>query len=242
MRYFLFLLICVPKMLYSQQVLNGKVLAENTPIENVIILNNKTKQNTLTNAKGEFVINASPNDILTIASPQIEGMQIQLYNYSFEKNPLVIQVELKSNLLEEVKVSGITTKSVGIPQPTKTFTQAERRLRTAGDFRWYSPLAIPLGGMSIDGLINKMSGRTAMLKKELQVERYQTYLKNLKEIFSTEFYTATLGLPPDYVDGFLVYASENRKVIEVLKSKNNEQLKFLLIELAVKYKEDNVGK
>ena len=242
MKYFLLFLLSIPQLFFAQQDLKGKVVVDDMPVEGVLIVNYKTKQNTVTNELGEFVIKASPNDIITIASPKIEGVDVRLFEHSFHQVPLLIRVKWKAKQLDEVKVENITTKTVGIPQPVRTYTPAERKLKTAGDLKWYSPLLIPVGGMSVDGLLNKISGRTAMLKKELQLEKYETNYKKLKQIFPNDFYIDTLKIDSEYVEGFLIYASENPKIISIMLTKNQPQLKFALMELSVKFMEQKKTK
>ena len=103
-----------------------------------------------------------------------------------------------------------------VPANQRTYTPAERKLAAAGDFKWYSPLLIPLGGMSVDGLINSISGRTSMLKKELVVERKEMLQTKTSDYFDRKYFVETLNIPDEYVDGFLFYIVENEKDMEEL--------------------------
>lgn len=215
--------------------MRGKIIDGTKNIEGVFVVNQTTKENTTTNEVGEFVIKATSKDVLTIASPTIEGVEIELNENSFKQNPLKIKVNLKARLLDEVIVKNINAKSLGIIQGNvKEYTPAERKLYTAtGGGNLYGLNT----SVSLDGILNQISGRTSMLKKELIVEGYEKNNKKLSDLFSNLFYIETLKISKENIDGFLVFASENDVIIAALKEKNISQLKFKLIELAIVYKD-----
>ena len=234
MKCLLFFFFCYQSF-FSQSILRGKIIDGEKNIIGVIIVNQSTKESTTTNEKGEFTIKATSKDVLTIASPTIEGIEIVLNDNSFRQNPLKIQVVLKARLLEEVVVRNINAKSLGIIQKNvKEYTPAERKLYTAtGGGNLYGLNT----SVSLDGILNQISGRTAMLKKELKVEGYEKNNKKLADLLPDQFYLETLKLSKENVDGFVVFASENDVIIDALKEKNVSRLKFKLIELAIVYKE-----
>lgn len=234
MRYLLLFFFCYQSF-FSQSVLRGKVIDGAQNLVGITVVNQSTKENTITDGKGEFLIKATSKDVLTIASSSIEGIEIVLNENSFRQNPLKIQVVLKARLLEEVMVKKIDAKSLGIIKGNvKEYTPAERKLYTAtGGGNLYGLNT----SVSLDGVLNQISGRTAMLKKELKVEGYEKNNKKLADLLPDQFYLETLKLSKENVDGFLVFASESDVIIETLKEKNVNQLKFKLIELAIVYKE-----
>ena len=122
-----------------------------------------------------------------------------------------------------------------MPANQKTYTPAERKLAAAEEFKWYSPLLIPLGGMSVDGLLNSISGRTSMLKKELVVERKEMLQMKTSDYFEKKYFIETLKIPEIYVDGFLFYIAENERFARAMKDKNKTMVSFILSELAVEY-------
>lgn len=139
-----------------------------------------------------------------------------------------------------INYKNINAVALGIiPANQKSYTPAERKLAAAGDFKWYSPLLIPLGGMSVDGLINSISGRTTMLKKELVVERKEMLQAETLDYFERKYFVETLKIPDEYVDGFLFYIVEKEKFINAMKDKNKTMASFVLSELAVEYLKGN---
>jgi hypothetical protein len=94
---------------------------------------------------------------------------------------------------------------------------------------------IPLGGMPFDPILNAISGRTKMLKAELQVERKEFALQTLTELFEKSYFIEKLHIPADYVKGFQYYAVENNGLRSVLKTRNKTQIDFILSQLSVEY-------
>jgi hypothetical protein len=218
-------------------VCRGKVNAEMTELEGIYVINLNTENATITDSKGFFTINAKVGDSLLLSSVQFKSVNkiitTQDLSSLFFVNMYPIMNELKEVVVKRPTVSA---ESLGIiPYGQKKYTPAERKLRTAEQFKWYSPLLIPLGGMSVDGLLNSISGRTAMLKKELEVEKKEGYLVQLENLFDNNHYVNTLHIPSDYVKGFMYFVVENPKFTRVLKTKNRTSIEFLMSELATQY-------
>ncbi|MDP5096556.1 MAG: hypothetical protein NWP90_02535, partial [Flavobacterium sp.] len=84
-----------------------------------------------------------------------------------------------------------------------------------------------------------------MLKKELVVERKEILQAKTSDYFERSYFTNTLKIPDDYVDGFLFYIVENERYVRAMKDKNKAMATFILSELAVEFiklKELNVSK
>jgi hypothetical protein len=94
---------------------------------------------------------------------------------------------------------------------------------------------IPLGGMPLDPMINAITGRTAMLKKELEVERKELALAALTTKLDSLYFADQLHLAPDQVKAFQYYAVENAEVRALVKSDNLIPLKFKLSQLLVEF-------
>jgi hypothetical protein len=117
----------------------------------------------------------------------------------------------------------INAVSLGIsPKGIKKFTPAERRL--------FSATSTPG-----DALLNMISGRTEMLKKEIEVEKKYNLLAKIDALFEEEYYINTLKIPADYVKGFQFYCIEDEKLATALRSKNKTMTMFLIVPLAEKF-------
>lgn len=237
----LFFFLLFPTIAFCQNdtIISGKIVSESNNLEGIHILNISKKIGEITDARGYFKIKVQVNDTL-----QFSAINLKATQYTIKKNDLkaeLIFIPMKSLIsqLDEVILNGyknINAVSLGIvPANQRTYTPAERKLRTAEELKWYSPLLIPLGGMSVDGMINAISGRTAMLKKELVVEKKEQLQAKTSDYFEPTYFTETLHIPEEYVEGFLFYIVDNPKYSKAMKDKNKTMATFILSELAVEY-------
>jgi len=160
-------------------------------------------------------------------------------DFSVKLSPVIHQ-------LQEViikRYDNINSVSLGIiPGDQKSYTAAERKLQTATGLNATANAGTMAGGsVSADPLLNFISGRTAMLKKEVAVEKKEAFMKLLENMFKPEHFVDRLKIPLEYVKGFKYYAVDNDKFTAILNAKNRTTVEFLLGELAVKYKEIIAG-
>lgn len=229
-------------MVLGQEALDGKINANYGDLEGVYVINAQTEVMVTTDALGAFSIEAKAGDVLVFSSIQFKEMRVLVTAENFSDLNFTVNLKPVIHQLQEViikKYDNINSVSLGIvPKGQKTYTEAERKLYTSTDLNAKASLGGMAGGsVSADPLLNYLSGRTAMLKKEMKVEKKQSDMKLLEKMFTPEHFTDTLKIPLEYVKGFEYYAVENEKFTVILNSKNKTSTEFLLGELAVKYKE-----
>ena len=225
----------------NPKILKGKIISNAIDLEGIYVVNIKRDVSTSTEKGGYFNIQAKVGDTLMFSALQFEGKKVVLIENDFSSNLFFVKLETMVNLLEEVNIiryNHINAVSLGIiPAGQKHYTPAERKVRAAGTLHWYSPLLIPLGGMSVDGMINSISGKTAMLKKEVEVEKKEFVLQKIESMFERDFFIEKLKIPSEYVNGFWYYAAEDKKFVNALKDKNKAMATFVLGGLATQYLE-----
>lgn len=211
----------------------GKVRTDFATPEGFYVINLKTEQAEITDEGGYFSIPAVVGDTLLFSASQFKGIRVVLNSDDFGEKLFSVQMEPIMNQLNEVVIkryNNINAVSLGIiPENQRSYTVAERKYATASSGR--------LNPMGFDPVLNLISGRSAMLKKELVVEKKETYLAMLDEMFDINHYINNFKIPLDYVKGFKYYAVDNDKFTKILNQKNLTTTEFLLGELATKYKE-----
>jgi hypothetical protein len=221
-----------------EKKINGKVTADCTDLEGIYIINLHTEKSTITERGGYFSINASVGDSLVFSSVQFKALKISLKEQDFTKELLFVKMETLIRLLDEVKINeykNINAISLGIvPANIKRYTPAERKLKTASDSDAQFGTNTSVG---LDPVLNWISGRTAMLKKEVEVEKKESLLYKILDLFGDKYFTETLKIPEDYIKGFQYYVVEDLKFAEAIKAKNKTMATFIMNELAVNYKE-----
>lgn len=219
----------------------GKIAATYPDLEGITVYNLHSELAVISEKKGFFTITAKVGDTL-----QLTAVQLTPTKYVVKKNDLTnkiveIKMELQNNQLKEVIVNeygAINEVSLGlVPANQKQYTVAERRLKTAGEFKPTSIIGIIAGGMDVDALINAISGRTKQLKKELENERKTMLKDKITNLYTANYFTEVLKIPSEYVDGFKFYAVENTNLMQAISNKNKAMTSFLLIEIAEEYKE-----
>jgi hypothetical protein len=231
-KFFCSIFFFIISQLYSQnQVprrIEGKVAADFSNLEGIYVVNTSSEKSTTTNSEGHFSIEAKVGETLLLSAMNFKEVKIVLSESDFSKKWLVVSMQPIVNELREVIVgnSAISAESLGIiPYGQKKYTPAERKIFTA------------TSGFGIDPILNLISGRTNMLKKELEIEKKEGYLIQLENLFQPDFYIHSMHIPQLHVRGFLYFLVENPKFISVLKTKNRTAIEFSMSELAVKFNE-----
>jgi hypothetical protein len=212
-------------------LLNGKVIADFMTLENIYVFNKTTRQVSTTNQQGFFKIQAKANDTVVFSGLQFLELKIRVTQNDLEQNIFIVKLKQAINQLDEVIVqSNINAVSLGIiPKGQKTYTPAERKYATASSSK--------MNPMGLDPLLNWISGRTKMLKKNLAVEKKEFYLKKIEYLFPDDYFINTLKIPAIYIKGFEYYIVENQDFVKILESNNTALSAFFIGDLAIKYKE-----
>ncbi len=214
----------------ASKKINGKITADYNDLEGIYIINLKSEKATLTERGGYFSINASVGDTLMFSAVQFKGLKLALKESDFMKELFFVKLEPLIRLLDEVKINeykNINAVSLGIISPNmKHYMPAERKLYTATS-----------GGgiLPVDPILNWMSGRTAMLKKEVEVEKKELLMNKIDGWYEEKYFIQTLKIPENYVKGFKYYIVQDSKFVEAMKSKNKTMATFVMNELAVNY-------
>lgn len=230
-----FIVFWLTTQLFSQEripvVCHGKVNADMTNLEGIYVINLKTEKASITDKEGYFSIEAAVGDTLLLSAVQFKSTKVALSPDNVQGSLFFVKMNPIMNELKEVIVRrypNISAEALGIiPYGQKKYTPAERKLASASSGK--------LNPMGLDPLLNYFSGRTAMLKKELEVEKKESFLVQLESLFDQHHYVNILHIPLIYVKGFQYFAVENSKFTRVLATKNRTSIEFLLGELATKY-------
>lgn len=185
---------------------------------------------------GYFTLHAKINDTIIFSAVHLKAVLHIVKIEDFGENLLFVKmetIEMPLNEVELTKYKSIDPVSLGIvPANQKTYTPAERKLYTAtgGGNRYGLSTSV-----SLDGIINGISGRTKMLKKEVQVEKKEFLLESIRLDFRDSYFVETLKIPEDYIAGFIYYLVENKNFVSVYSQNNRTATEFALTGLSVEY-------
>jgi len=206
----------------NEKLLQGIIAADDALLSGIDVVNLGNEKVTVTNSKGEFSILAKADDILVFSSKSLEMRRLLIDEDDLKSRTITVNMYPKINELDEVIVKKNAAEGVSIIPGQKQYTPAERKLHTA------------TSGL-LDAPISWMSGRTAMLKKEVVVERKERLLDKIGILYEDKYYIETLKVPEIYIDDFQRYIIEDKEFTAALKVKNRTMMLFLISKLAVNY-------
>ena len=130
----------------------------------------------------------------------------------------------------------ITAENLGIVRKDqKKYTPAERKLKTAGDFKPIHLLGLLGGSLQVDPILNAINGRTKQLKKQVAVEKKEHLLVKLDNQFTDNYYIDQLNIDEDYVDGFKYYIINDETFVSIFSLNDKLKTQFKMSEMSVKY-------
>jgi hypothetical protein len=225
---FLFLTQFISGQVLGEKHILGKIVVDTVAVEGVNVINARNDKATISNKKGVFSIVVKVGDILVFSAVNLETLRKKISDEDLKSEMLIFKMKSKTNHLKEVIInenSDINAAKLGIvPYGQKQYTPAERKLYTATT------------GI-LDPLLNKISGRTTMLKKEVIVEKNEKLLLKLDGYYEDKYYTDVLKIPQEYIKGFQYYLIEDVDFVRALQEKNKTMTLFLVKGLARNYNE-----
>lgn len=239
---FFFLVHLAQGQVTDSKKINGKITADYNDLEGIYIINLKMKQATLSERGGYFSIKASVSDTLLFSAVQFKSVKVIIKEKDFEKELLFVKMESLIRQLDEVRINeykNINAVSLGIiSKNTKHFTPAERKLNAASNAYPTLNAGTSIGvSAGLDPVLNWISGRTKMLKKEVEVEKKETLMDKVIGWYDEKYFIKTLKIPEEYVKGFLYYIVQDEKFVNAVNTKNKTMATFIMNELAVNYKD-----
>jgi len=224
-------------LLYSQTAIKGKVVVKDQSAEGVHVLNLVSEKAVITNAKGEFFIEVNEDDLLVFSAIHLDYWRRSISARDIKNGFIVVEITPKEVKLEEVVVTEYTkinAQNLGIINyKPKSYTPAERRLKTATNLDPTLGVGMMMGGsISLDPLLNWISGRTKMLKSELEVERREFLRIKLDNWNENLFYINELNIQEEYVEGFKYFIVYDEELTGYLSSNSKVLGNFRITQLA----------
>jgi hypothetical protein len=229
MRLILAALLFVFQIGFSQTeiAIKGTVLSNNFPIANVDVVNVDSKKGTTTDTNGNFSILGKTGNLLVFISKDYELKKIVLNSKFQSFNNLIIQLDLKPEMLKEVLVAKMP--SIRISKDRK-FEQSklddlamekyQNTLKNPGVYDGQTP---GIDFVKIAGMIGKLFSKE---KESVKGQSPPIVFKDLVKInFKPDFFSQTLDLKEEEVGLFLEFCDADPKSKQL--ENNNNQLALL---------------
>lgn len=189
---------------------------------------------------GNFRINASVGDTLVLSHVGMNDLIKLLKASDFQSQPLQLEMTALNNELDEVLINEqqeINAVTLGIlSEQPKIPTPMERKLQTAGDWKPIHLLGLLSGGIQLDPILNAISGRTKMLKKNIEVDKKINRIAFLNYNYY-DYMLEELEIPENKLQLFIDYLLENNSLQNMIDSNNDARMKFYLHDNWIKFRE-----
>lgn len=250
---FILLILCTTSLCsqdFFSGPIDGKVLLGNRSIPDVHVMNVSAKRATITNALGNFSINASIGDSLVFSAVQLQRKTLVVTAEIMESKSLVVYMEERVNLLDEVvlrpyNLSGdlardmenapkekvYVTSTLGLPNAyAKPKTLAERRLYEA----------VTGGGIvPLNPVLNAITGRTKYLKQVLATERKYARTSRVRAFYPDSLYLRELRIPLEHIPDFMYFCEVDTEFNGIVDTRDKLKIWEFLKEKSVVYRANN---
>ena len=228
-------------------MLEGQVLNDTIDKANLNIVNLSLRRGTITSSNGQFAIEARINDTINISAVQYEPRQFVVNETMYNRGKITLYLIPKITELDQVNISntdltGDITKDIGSTTYERKITPTDLGIpentappRTVEERRYHTAISSG-GGFPIDGLINSITGRLKMLKKHIEVSRFEKLVQESRYTFSDSIYMNELNIEKEYIEDFVYYTFEDPKAKELVDANNALGLLDFMIKKSAAYK------
>ncbi len=233
---------------FSQKMimLEGQVLNDTIDKADLNIVNISLQRGTITSKDGKFTIEARLQDTINISAVQYEARQFVVNETMFNRGKISLYLIPKITELDQVNISnveltgdiykdvGSTTYKVKINPSDLGIPENTAPPRTIEERRYYT--AVTSGaGIPLDGLINAITGRLKMLKKHIEISRFEKLVQESRYTFSDSIYMKELNIKQENIEDFVYYTFEDPKAKVLVDNDNALGLLEFMMEKSATY-------
>lgn len=241
--------------------LEGRVTSADGDVAATHVLNMTTQRAGITDANGFFSIPVFLNDTLVFSAVQYKKKIIVVTQTIYDSKGLTVPLDPVLNELDEVVVTPynltgnigrdmdriaiapvVTASTLGLPNAyVKRMTQSERQLYEAAHmaFSGHTSGMGAGGSLSLNPIINGITGRTKMLKKRVERDRLYGRTERVRAFFADSVYHQNLRLPYEKLDDFFYFCEVDGGFQSVVDSGNRIMIWEFLRKKSIAYRENN---
>ena len=249
MRIFIILIIIVLFTLHDMhsqecRTLCGKVMIEglHAPANNVFVIDSKSGIETKTDLNGEFTLKINPDNYIAVYGNGIVTRKFFIGKLCFEQDPYVLSVKGEAIQLEEIIVSDTLNSRLFPMLKRKNIpTPAQRRMKAGGIAPQVFIGSLLSVSLSLEGLINGISGRMEILRDNLDTETKIRIFESVREVYTDDELVQNYKIHKMYTNAFIHFVSLNKEFGYALEQNDKSKMDFLLHELSLAYNEPQSG-
>lgn len=202
------------------QTIKGKIVFNNYAIPNVEVINSNSRILTVSDANGQFSIDAKMNDTLVFIAKEYVLKKIVINPLIINYKDLTIELALKAEELKEVVISKIAHKTIWltkeeIEQIKLNSSRPKPGLKIEGYKE--SPTLVGIDFIRIGKQIYKLLKKEEIKKTELPKVKFKDLAKTT---CNEKYFLETLNLKPEEIELFLEFCDTDPKSKKIAESKN----------------------
>lgn len=238
-------------------MIQGKVVSPKKDVTGVTIQNITTERATITDFEGSFSIRVQVGDTLIFSAVQFKRKLVPVSEALINSPFIQIPMDEFVNELQEVTVqpfglSGdiekdltglqlekdVSAEALGLPNAdVKIITQSERKLYEADHGKF---LYIGLGfAVNVNKILNRLSGRTKRLKKQVAVDRKYAQTQSVQESVEDSLFLKELHIPEEKIQDFMYFCEVDEEFQELVLQEDQLKLWSYLLKRSKIYRKNN---
>lgn len=241
--------------------LEGRVVSKSGDVAATHVQNKTTKRATITDVNGYFTIQATVNDTLIFSAVQFKKKEIVVTTDMLQSALIQIPLEDALTELDEVVVtpynlSGdiskdlniletepvVTASTLGLPNAyVKKIPQSERLLQEAAGMQVTGITSgMGAGGsMSLNPIINGITGRTKMLKKRVKRDKKYERTQRVRAFYADSVFITDLKIPQQKIEDFMYFCEVDTTFQTIIDTHNHLKIWEYLRKQSLVYRENN---
>lgn len=228
--YFLFFLVSVNAFSQERTAYKGRVMATETQVFPLKIINLTTSDEVLTDVAGYFTMPLQPEDHLVLAENDYYKLDYRVRFADLQNNLLRLYPESLSTVLKEVEIYNVTTKSLGItPEAIKNSTYSTNtNMDFVAMFLWV------IGKFKKDKSNEEKSKIETLRSSTMQ----NPYVAALPRTVMTDY----LKIPDSLVEKFYYFMNNDYLIDQYIKSGDEPKWRMHLLDKSFQFLEQEQPK
>ncbi len=243
---FLLLTTCVLAQDQFFTQLEGRIYSEDGDVAATHVLNITSNRFTITDTEGFFEIPVKLYDTLAV---QFKRKELVVTLEILEQDLLLVQMEDALTQLSEVVVrpynlTGDISRDAGnmktepvITASTLNLPNAYVKLPTQAERELFAATANPI--MSVDPLINAITGRTKMLKKRVKRNAEYARTQRVREFYVDSLFRTDLKIPEESIDDLMYFCEVDNAFQSVVDTHDRLKIWEFIRKKSLIYRKNN---
>lgn len=211
------------------KLIRGVVLYKNTPVPNENVINIDNENATVTDEKGEFLIEVRKGDKLAFTALNFELKTVEISDVIMENERMIVEVNEKITELDEVVITP-ENRAAWIQNQNAQFKEYVFEKDHSTPIR--TNYAIPVSQRGMVNGINFVNIFKALFKSNSSKDQGTPILPSqvMRQVYDDEFFVVDLKIPQDQIDAFLYYVDDNLPSQELMKQDHEFELIDFLVD------------